>query len=1126
MKDPEKSFPRAITFDRVQSNSVQFETNLVRRISSVSTFATTRSEDGFAISERASFRRRSIEPTTTLPIGFRTVSIGIHETNEREERGHKSEKKGVVGALSDLDFHLVSIQELSTRFSTSIQQGLSPEQVARKLTLEGPNVLSPPPSRVFQKLFGYVFGGFGSILIIACILVFISWKPLGDPPASANLALAIVLLVVEIVQASFNAWQDWSTSQVMASISGMLPSDTIVVRDGTETKVPSRDLVPGDIVLLKMGVKVPADIRLSEICGEVKFDRSVLTGEADPVSGTRNYTDKNFLETGNVALQGTHCVGGSATGIVIQTGDRTVFGRIAKLSSSDKRGMTTLQREIFRFVSIIVTLALLTCVLVLIIWGSWLRRSHPTWITTSILIVDVVSVLVAFVPEGLPIAVTTTLTIIARTMKKSMVLCKSLSVVETLGAVNVLCSDKTGTLTKNQMSVTTACIFVQETTPREAHENIILHRASPTNPGSALSQLHAVASLCCAATFDATTVNFPLAQRKINGDATDCAVLRFAEELGKVDEMHAAWKKVYEIPFNSKNKFMLRIVKPFKSSDSISEGVISASERASFDGSQGSILFIKGAPDILIKRCSSVLLPNDEVVPLTEERITTLSDIQLGWASNGLRVLLLARRILKETDISPDLEVGGTAYADAVLNLAFQDLTVVGMVGIVDPLKDDIPEVVATCRSAGIRFFMVTGDFAVTAASIACQSGIITVDPKSIHNLSHLNRGIEEKVEITPYSREAHLPPVAIVLSGSDLITLNDYQWEQLCAYEEIVFARTTPDQKLRIVKEFQKRECVVGMTGDGVNDAPSLKAADIGVAIGNGSEVAIEAADIVLLDSFSAIITAIEYGRLAFDNLQKTVIYLLPAGIEFVCGTANDSLGAFSELFPVLFSVLFGLPQILSSFLMIVICCLTDAVGAMTMVFEKPESDLLTRPPRNIHKDRLANKRLLFQAVGFIGLIECTCSMAMAFWYMQRNGVPFGAMWLQFGNYPDGITNDRVNAVVATASSIYFSNLVIMQFFNLLATRTRRLSILQQPPIFNKRTQNRWIFLAMLFALCVVFFFCYIPTFQNVIGSTKIPVEHFFLPVGFGMGLLCIDEARKLAVRTWPEGFLARIAW
>jgi len=1113
MRDPEKAFPRAITFDRVQSNTVQFETNRVRRISSASTFATTRSEDAIAISERASFRRRSIEPTTTLPIGFRTVSIGIHETNEREERGHKSEKKGVVGALADVDYHLVSIQELSTRFSTSVQLGLSPEQVARKLTQEGPNVLSPPPSKLFQKLFGYIFGGFGTILIIACILVFISWKPLGDPPASANLALAVVLLVVEIVQASFNAWQDWSTSQVMASIGGMLPSDTMVIRDGVESKIPSRDLVPGDIVLLKMGAKIPADIRLCDIGGEVKFDRSVLTGEADPISGTLNYTDKNFLETGNVALQGTHCVGGSATGIVIQTGDRTVFGRIAKLSSGDKKGLTTLQREIFRFVSIIVTLALLTCILVLIIWGSWLRKDHPAWITTSILIVDVVSVLVAFVPEGLPIAVTTTLTIIARTMKKSMVLCKSLSVVETLGAINVLCSDKTGTLTKNQMSVTTACIYDEETTPREAHEKVILHQASPTNVGSALSQLRAAASLCCAATFDATTVNLPLANRKINGDATDCAVLRFAEELGRVDEMHAAWNKVYEIPFNSKNKFMLRIVKPFKSSESSSDGVISASERASFDGSQGSVLFIKGAPDILIKRCSSVLLPNDEVVPLTEERNTTLADVQLGWASRGQRVLLLARRILKDTDISPDLEVGGTAYADAVLNLAFENLTVVGMVGIVDPPKEDIPEVVATCRTAGIRFFMVTGDFAVTAASIACQCGIITVDPKSIHNLSNLNKGIDEKVPVTPYSREAHLPPQAIVLSGTDLITLNDYQWEQLCAYEEIVFARTTPDQKLRIVKEFQKRECVVGMTGDGVNDAPSLKAADIGVAIGNGSEVAIEAADIILLDSFSAIITAIEYGRLAFDNLQKTIIYLLPAG-------------TFSELFPVLFNVIFGLPQTLSSFLMIVICCLTDAVCAMTLVFEKPESDLLTRPPRNIHKDRLANKRLLFHAFGFIGVFECFCSMAMAFWYMQRNGVPFSALWLRFGDYPDGITTDHVNAVVATASSIYFSNLVIMQFFNLLATRTRRLSILQQPPIFNKRTQNRWIFLAMIFALCVVFFFCYIPTFQNVIGSTEIPVEHFFLPVAFGMALLLIDEARKLAVRTWPEGFFARVAW
>jgi len=284
---------------------------------------------------------------------------------------------------------------------------------------------------------------------------------------------------------------------------------------------------------------------------------------------------------------------------------------------------------------------------------------------------------------------------------------------------------------------------------------------------------------------------------------------------------------------------------------------------------------------------------------------------------------------------------------------------------------------------------------------------------------------------------------------------LNENQWDQLCRYDEIVFARTTPEQKLRIVREFQARDCCVGMTGDGVNDAPSLKAADIGIAMGSGSDVAIEAADMVLLESFSAIVVAIEYGRLVFDNLKKTIIYLLPAG-------------SWSELWPVLLNVFFGLPQILSSFLMIIICCLTDCAAAMTLVFEKPEADLLTRPPRNRRTDRLANPKLILHAYCFIGMIECTSSMAMAFWSIQRAGIPFSVIWFSFGNYPAEYDPDVVNAAFNQGSSIYFVNLVIMQFFNLMATRTRRLSILTQPPIIRKSTANYYLFPAMAFALGV----------------------------------------------------------
>ncbi|OAX77218.1 hypothetical protein ACJ72_08486, partial [Emergomyces africanus] len=374
---------------------------------------------------------------------------------------------------------------------------------------------------------------------------------------------------------------------------------------------------------------------------------------------------------------------------------------------------------------------------------------------------------------------------------------------------------------------------------------------------------------------------------------------------------------------------------------------------------------------------------------------------------------------------------------------AREDLTFVGLVGLVDPVREEIPAVVRTLRTAGIRIMMVTGDFKLTALAIAVDCGIIKTTPPLIHGLAELDRGFISSPEKLESLR-------SIVISGPELMTLNESQWEQLCKYEEIVFARTTPEQKLRIVKEFQARENIVAMTGDGVNDAPALKAADVGVALGSGSDIAIEAADMVLLDSFAAIVEAVKYGRVVFDNLKKTIIYLLPAG-------------SFSEFWPVMANVALGVPQILSSFLMVCFPFLfTDAAGAITLAYEKPESDVLLRPPRVPKKDRLVDARLIFYAYGFIGVYECAMSFIMAFWYMERRGIPFSALALKYGNLDSKYDRDYVAEITNKASSIYFVNLVVMQFFNLLAVRTRRLSIFQQPPIFKKQSKNPSIFIAM----------------------------------------------------------------
>jgi len=292
----------------------------------------------------------------------------------------------MLAELTNLDWHVLSVEELQKRLHTSWGDGLSSDEAHRRLQQYGENIVSGVPTQWFQTIFGYFFKGFGSILLIGCILVFVSWKPLGDPPAQANLALAIVLLAVFFIQAAFNAWQDWSSSRVMASITSMLPDNCLVIRNGSQSTVVATDLVPGDVLLIKAGNKLPADVRFVEASADAHFDRSILTGggltdiiysrpllttvpgESIPVSATVDSTDDNYLETHCIGLQSTPCISGTATAIVISTGDSTVFGRIARLTSEPKTGLTTLEKEVLRFVVIICSIMLSMIIVVIIVW--------------------------------------------------------------------------------------------------------------------------------------------------------------------------------------------------------------------------------------------------------------------------------------------------------------------------------------------------------------------------------------------------------------------------------------------------------------------------------------------------------------------------------------------------------------------------------------------------------------------------------------------------------------------------------------------------------------------------------------------------------------------------------------
>ncbi|KAF3760352.1 calcium ATPase [Cryphonectria parasitica EP155] len=998
----------------------------------------------------------------------------------------------------------------------SLKDGLSEEQVRIRQHRYGKNAPSPPPTHHFKTIAGYFFKGFGSILLIAAILVFIAWRPLGDPPAQANLALAIVLVAVFLIQAGFNMWQDWSSGRVMASIKNMLPDECHVVRDGTQRTLFANDLVPGDVLLVKAGNKLPADVRFTQVSSDAKFDRSILTGESVPLSAAVDSTDKNYLETKNIGLQGTHCVSGTCTGVVVATGNRTVFGRIAKLTSEPKTGMTTLEREVLNFVLIICSIMAIMIIIVLILWAAWLRKEHPDWINVPTLIVDCVSVAVAFIPEGLPVALTASLTISANMMRKNKILCKSLKTVETLGSVSVICSDKTGTLTANKMQVKECCLGLEKMTADAARDMLVAERNTAGRfAGNAIDQLRTIAGLCNSAEFDSQTRRLPLAERRIHGDATDSAILRFAESLGPVSELKRCWQTKFELAFNSKNKFMIRVL-GLTHPDGLEDAV--PMDTASMFEPGDMLLTIKGAPDRLLDRCSRYIGRTGASHILSDTTREQIEAIQQEYSAQGRRVLLLAHKALSRSCIRSTSPLS-SAFEGEVTQQAKSGLTLVGLVAIADPPRPEIPQVVKTLRGAGIRIFMVTGDFALTAQAIAAECGIITGPAASVRDASALTAEARTTTNSALHRRNQDKnnnasSPTSIVLTGSDLMAMNESQWDQLAySYTEVVFARTTPEQKLRIVRELQVRGLVVGMTGDGVNDAPALRAADVGIAVGSGSDIAVEAADMVLLENFGSVVEAVRFGRMMFDNLKKTIAYLLPAG-------------SFSEFWPVFTNVAFGLPQVLSSFLMIVICCFTDCLAATALAYEKPEADVLLRPPRVIGVDRLVDWKLIVHSYGFIGFMETLASFAMSYWYLQRSGIPFSALWFGFGNLPADIDDAYYTDKLNVASSIYFVNLVVMQWFNLLSVRTRRLSLFQHPPLCNRATQNLWLFPAVLFALVMVFFWCYIPKLQQVLGTAAVPVEYWFLPMAYGLGILLLDEGRKFWVRRWPRGVIAQWAW
>jgi sodium/potassium-transporting ATPase subunit alpha len=376
--------------------------------------------------------RSRTQSVSGIPIEFRSLSFRISESQALDDSTQRWKEKKEIRTegkdyFENLEFHVLDGSTICGRLNVTPDQGLDASEAAARLSRDGKNSLPHRRENYLKKLFMYVFGGFCSVLWIGVIIFFICWRPLGDPdPAPYNLGLAILVLIVIFLQACFSAFQDWSTARTMNAILNLLPAEALAVRNGKAIKIPSTDLVVGDIVKINIGNKVPADIRLLNTSGDVRFDRSMLTGESDEIEGAIDMTDKNFLETRNIALMGTIVTNGSATGLVILSGGNTVMGRIAKATNAVKDQPTLIQREINRFVMIIVLLTIFLASAILFTWDGWLRVDHYTYMNVIGMLDDVMGCVVAFIPEGMPVGVALTLMIIARRMKSNNILPKGL----------------------------------------------------------------------------------------------------------------------------------------------------------------------------------------------------------------------------------------------------------------------------------------------------------------------------------------------------------------------------------------------------------------------------------------------------------------------------------------------------------------------------------------------------------------------------------------------------------------------------------------------------------------------------------------------------------------------------
>ncbi|RWS23373.1 Sodium/potassium-transporting ATPase subunit alpha-like protein, partial [Leptotrombidium deliense] len=858
-----------------------------------------------------------------------------------------------------------------------------------------------------------------------------------------------------------------------------------VVRGGRRFTVPVESLVIGDIVDVSGGDSVPADLRIIAAHG-CKVDSSNLTGESEPQSRSAELTSDNPLETKNLAFFSTHCVEGAARGIVIATGDRTVMGRIANLATGLETGETPISREIAHFIHIITAVAVVLGVSLFIIA---LCLSYY-WLDAVIFLIGII---VANVPEGLLATVTVCLTLTAKRMASKNCLVKNLEAVETLGSTSTICSDKTGTLTQNRMTVTHLWFDNQIIEADTTEEQTGVQFDKSSLGWKALSRC---AILCSRAEFKSGQESVPILKRECVGDASEIAILKCMElTVGDIMNYRLKKRKVAEIPFNSVNKFHVTI---HESSDG----------RGPYY-----LLCMKGAPEKILERSSTIFI-NGEERPLDEETKMAFNNAYLELGSLGERVIGFCDLKLPVNNYPL-----GFHFDCDNINFPLFNLRFVGLVSMIDPPRATVPDAVAKCRSAGIKIIMVTGDHPITAKAIAKSVGIISEGNETIEDIAFRTKKPIEQID----TRLAK----AAVIHGQQLRYMTSEQLDDILEhYSEIVFARISPQQKLVIVEGCQRQGAVVAVTGDGVNDSPALKVADIGIAMGiAGSDVSKQAADMILLDdNFATIVTGVEEGRLIFDNLKKSIAYTLTSNIP--------------EITPFLAFIVFGIPLPLGTVAILCIDLGTDMVPAISLAYEKAESDIMKRKPRDPINDKLVNERLISMSYGQIGALQAAAGFFAYAVVMVENGFWLSRLWHIRAQWDSRAVNDLRDSVEQewvllllyveklityaqrksleyTCHTAFFVAIVIVQWADLIICKTRKNSIVHQG--MNNHALN----FALLFETLLALFLSYGYGMERALRMYPLKWTWWFIPVPFAIIIFIYDEVRRYILRRNPGGWV-----